>query len=78
MHGAPIHIGDPAVIGIGDIAHPHFGEPSTVHPEETPLFWACGVTAQTVAMQSRPPLMITHAPGHMFIGDRLNGEFVDV
>jgi uncharacterized protein YcsI (UPF0317 family) len=33
------------------------------------VFWACGVTPQAVALQARPPLAITHAPGHMFITD---------
>ena len=33
------------------------------------MFWACGVTPQAVAVASRPELMITHAPGHMFISD---------
>jgi uncharacterized protein YcsI (UPF0317 family) len=40
-----------------------------VLPGETPVFWACGVTPQAVAMRARPPLMITHAPGHMFVTD---------
>jgi uncharacterized protein YcsI (UPF0317 family) len=68
-HGAPVHVGDPAAIGIRDLARPDFGDPVTVRPEETPVFWACGVTPQAVAMQAKPPLMITHAPGHMFITD---------
>ena len=33
------------------------------------MFWACGVTPQAVAAESRPELMITHAPGHMFVTD---------
>jgi uncharacterized protein YcsI (UPF0317 family) len=69
VHGAPIHIGDPAAIGIKDITKPDFGDPVTINPGETPMFWACGVTPQAVAMTVKPELMITHAPGHMFICD---------
>ena len=68
-HGAPLHIGDPRAIGIRDLASPDFGDPTRVGEGEVPLFWACGVTPQAVAMESKPPLMITHAPGHMFITD---------
>lgn len=69
VHGAPVHIGDPSVIGIEDIAKPDFGDPSEIKEGEVPVFWACGVTPQSIAMTSKPRLMITHAPGHMFICD---------
>lgn len=69
VHGAPIHIGDPAQIGIDRLENPDFGEPVTVRDGEVPVFWACGVTPQAVAMHVKPDLMITHAPGHMFITD---------
>ena len=68
-HGAPVHIGDPKAIGIRDLARPDYGDAVEVRPDEVPVFWACGVTPQAVALQSRPPLMVTHAPGHMFITD---------
>ncbi|HSE94587.1 MAG TPA: putative hydro-lyase [Methylomirabilota bacterium] len=68
-HGAPIHVGNPAAIGIRDLHAPDWGEPPTMLPGEEPLFWACGVTPQAVALEARPPLVITHAPGHMFITD---------
>ena len=68
-HGAPVHVGDPARIGIADVHQPDWGEPPTIYPGEEPLFWACGVTPQAVALEARPPLVITHAPGHMFITD---------
>jgi uncharacterized protein YcsI (UPF0317 family) len=68
-HGAPLHVGDPARLGIADITTPDWGDPLPLEPGDVPLFWACGVTPQAVAMQVRPPLMITHAPGHMFITD---------
>ena len=69
VHGSPIHIGDPAAIGIQDIDRSDMGDPVEVRDGEVPVFWACGVTPQAVAMSSKPPLMITHAPGHMFITD---------
>ena len=74
VHGAPIHFGDPAAIGIKDIMKPDFGDPSTIKPGEVPVFWACGVTPQAVAMSVKPEFMITHAPGHMFITDLLNAD----
>jgi uncharacterized protein YcsI (UPF0317 family) len=67
VHGAPVHIGDPSQIGIEDLSKPDFGDPVTIRPGEVPVFWACGVTPQSVAMQSKPDFMITHAPGHMFV-----------
>ena len=68
-HGSPLHIGDPARIGIADVHKPDWGEPPTILPGEEPVFWACGVTPQAVALEARLPLVITHAPGHMFITD---------
>lgn len=76
-HGAPVHIGDPAAIGIRDIYHPEFWHPPwpiTIEPDEVPVFWGCGITPQAVAMEVSLPLMITHAPAHMFITDRLAQE----
>lgn len=69
VHGAPIHIGDPSQIGISDLTKPNFGDSVTIKDGEIPVFWACGVTPQAVAMQSKPSIMITHAPGCMFISD---------
>jgi uncharacterized protein YcsI (UPF0317 family) len=77
MHGAPIHAGDPAAIGIGDIGCPDFGEPVTIHPGEVPVFWACGVTPQVALENARCDLAITHSPGHMFITDLRDEEFCD-
>jgi uncharacterized protein YcsI (UPF0317 family) len=69
VHGSPVHIGDPAAIGIEDVTTPDLGDPAELGEEDVPVFWACGVTPQIVAKSSKPPLMITHAPGHMFITD---------
>ena len=71
-HGAPVHIGDPAAIGIKDIGKPEWGDAQDFRPGDVPVFWACGVTSQAVALASRPPFMITHSPGHMFITDLPN------
>ncbi len=73
-HGAPVHLGDPAAIGVRDLARPDFGDPVEVRPGEIPVFWACGVTPQAVAMEARPPLLITHKPGHMFVTDLRDTE----
>jgi uncharacterized protein YcsI (UPF0317 family) len=75
MHGGPVHIGDPAALGITDLDAPDFGDPVKVKEGEVPVFWACGVTPQAVAIEARPSLAIFHAPGHMFITDRPHAEF---
>ncbi len=68
-HGAPVHAGDPEALGIHDLTRPDYGDALPVEPGEVPVFWACGVTPQAVAARARLPLMITHAPGHMFLTD---------
>ncbi len=68
-HGAPIHMGDPSAIG-ADLQHPLVGQPLDKIPDGlVPVFWACGVTPQAAALESKPELMITHAPGHSFVTD---------
>lgn len=74
VHGAPVHLGRPDLIGITDLARPDFGDPVDIGPDEIPVFWACGVTPQSVAMASRPPLCITHSPGCMLVTDGLNHQ----
>lgn len=68
-HGAPLHVGDPADIGIDDLAMPEWGDPLPLEPGEVAMFWACGVTPQAVIAEVRPELALTHAPGHMFLTD---------
>lgn len=75
VHGAPIHIGDPAAIGIKDITKPDFGDAPEIRPGELPVFWACGVTPQAVIMAAKPDFAITHAPGHMFIADLRDSDY---
>jgi uncharacterized protein YcsI (UPF0317 family) len=68
-HGAPVHWGDPAAIGIHDITVPDWGDPSPVSDDEVPVFWACGVTPQAAILHASLPLCITHKPGQMLITD---------
>ena len=74
-HGAPVHIGNPSGIGIQDIARPDFGDPVDIYPDEETIFWACGVTPQAVAINCKPSLMMTHAPGKMFITDQRDADY---
>jgi uncharacterized protein YcsI (UPF0317 family) len=74
VHGAPVHIGKPALIGIEDIDRPWVGDPTEVREDELPVFWACGVTPQLVVRSARPPLCITHTPGHMLVTDIKNAN----
>ena len=74
VHGAPIHLGDPSLIGIHDLSKPDYGDAVEVLPDEIPVFWACGVTPQAAIRQPRPPLCITHAPGAMLITDLFNSQ----
>lgn len=75
VHGAPVHIGDPALIGIRDLSQPDYGDAVEVLPDEIPVFWGCGVTPQSVIANVKPPFAITHAPGCMLVTDRRNTEF---
>ena len=74
VHGAPVHLGDPSLIGISDINKPDFGDAVAIRPDELPVFWACGVTPQAVVMAVQPDFCITHAPGYMLITDLLNSD----
>jgi uncharacterized protein YcsI (UPF0317 family) len=74
VHGAPVHMGDPAQIGIADLSKPDYGDAVDVLPDEIPVFWACGVTPQAAITQAKPAFCITHAPGAMLITDLLNHQ----
>ncbi len=74
VHGAPVHIGDPVLIGIADLSRPDYGDAVDVLADELPVFWACGVTPQAAIALARPPFCITHAPGAMLITDLLNHQ----
>ena len=77
VHGAPVHMGDPAEIGIADVNKPDYGDAVEIREGEIPVFWACGVTPQAAVERVKPPLVITHAPGHMFITNVKNTELND-
>jgi hypothetical protein len=74
VHGAPVHFGDPAAIGIADLSRPDYGDAVDILPGEVPVFWACGVTPQAALIAARPEVCVTHAPGCMLVTDRLNTE----
>ena len=74
VHGAPVHLGDPSLIGIKNLHKPDYGDAVEVMPDELPVFWACGVTPQAAITEARPEFCITHAPGAMLITDLLNHQ----
>ncbi len=74
VHGAPVHIGDPTLIGIKELSLPDYGDPVDVMRDELPVFWACGVTPQAAIAQAKPEFCITHAPGAMLITDLRNHQ----
>jgi uncharacterized protein YcsI (UPF0317 family) len=67
VHGAPVHVGTPSDLGVADLDTPDWGDRVKFEAGDVPVFWACGVTPQQVALESKPELMITHATGHMFV-----------
>jgi len=74
VHGAPVHLGEPGLIGIADLTRPDYGDAVPVRENELPLFWACGVTPQVALEAARPPLAITHSPGCMLVTDLRNSR----
>lgn len=75
-HGAPVHRGDPAEIGIVDLDRPDFGDRAALRDGEVPLFWACGVTPQVALERAKPEICITHTPGAMLITDLKNSDLM--
>ena len=75
VHGAPVHFGDPAAIGIADVLKPEYGGWATIPEGDVPVYWACGITPQVAIEHAKPSFCITHKAGHMLITDRLNAEF---
>jgi uncharacterized protein YcsI (UPF0317 family) len=74
VHGAPVHVGLPHLIGVRDIAKPDWGDAVEVKSDELPVFWACGVTPQAVIAAVKPDFAITHAPGAMLVTDLSNAR----
>lgn len=75
VHGAPVHVGDPASLGIADLDRPDYGDPPVLAEGDVPVFWACGVTPQAMVAETRPALAITHAPGYMLITDARDADY---
>jgi uncharacterized protein YcsI (UPF0317 family) len=74
VHGAPVHLGDPGLIGINDLARPDYGDAVSMKDDELPVFWACGVTPQVALEAAMPPFAITHSPGCMLVTDLRNSQ----
>lgn len=69
FHGAPIHIGDPSLIGV-DPLNSYGGHGLKVaNPGELPVFWACGAVAQFAMERARLPIAITHSKAYMLVTD---------
>ena len=77
VHGAPVQMGDPEKVGVKDVMKPDYGEAVDIYEGEIPVFWPCGVTPQAAIENAKLPIVITHAPGHMFITDIPNAELND-
>jgi uncharacterized protein YcsI (UPF0317 family) len=75
VHGAPVHIGKPELIGVADLMKPDWGDAVPINEDEIPVFWACGVTPQSVVATVKPEFCITHYPGNMLVTDRRNAEY---
>lgn len=69
VHGSPVHIGNPELIGIADMNAPDYGDSIAISENDIPVFWACGVTPQQVLTNSSVEFAITHSPGHMLVTD---------
>ena len=74
VHGAPVHLGKPELLGIAALRRPDYGDTVDIADDELPVFWACGVTPQSVIAAVRPEFGITHAPGHMLVTDLKNSR----
>jgi uncharacterized protein YcsI (UPF0317 family) len=74
VHGAPVHLGNPGLLGIKDLSRPDYGDPVDVAADEIAVFWACGVTPQAAIAAAKLPFAITHAPGCMLVTDLTNAS----
>jgi uncharacterized protein YcsI (UPF0317 family) len=74
VHGAPIHLANPELIGIDDINRPDYGDPVDLRENELPVFWACGVTPQVALEEAKLPFAITHSPGCMLVTNLPNSK----
>lgn len=75
VHGGPVHVGDPAALGIADLHRPDFGDAPDIRPGDVPVFWACGVSGLSALRSAGLDFAITHAPGHMFVTDKRDEDY---
>jgi uncharacterized protein YcsI (UPF0317 family) len=75
VHGAPVHVGYPEMVGIDNVGQADYGDSVDIKDNELPVFWACGVTPQNVLVKAKLPFAITHAPGYMFVSDLKNSDY---
>jgi len=69
LHGAPMHVGGPELIGVAlDEPLESIGAIG-VQADEVPVFWACGVTTQWAIEHARPSLAYTHVSSQMLVTD---------
>ena len=80
-HGYPIHIGDPAEIGV-DLMNPDIVNPFTAdspalpqQPGEVCMIWPGTVTHMNVIKTVKPPLAMVAKPAMTFVTDRRTQEF---
>jgi uncharacterized protein YcsI (UPF0317 family) len=70
FHGAPVHVGDPRMLGIEDLSRTNGSlGPVEFGPDDVPVFWGCSVTPSQVAMDAGIEYMIASYPGHMLVCD---------
>lgn len=78
FHGAPIHMGSPAAIGIADLAKPDYplgADPVHAYGDaESVLYWGCGILSSTIVRAPHIPQLITHYPACLMLTDRLTAE----
>lgn len=77
LHGRPVHLGDPAALGIADLARPEQGAPCDLSAPGLPVFWASGLTALAAARGAGADLCITNAPGALLVTDLLHPPLAD-
>lgn len=73
-HGAPLHVGDPAALGIADPEAPDWGEALPPEPGEVRVFWGCGLTALSALLGAGLESFASHAPGAMLVTDLPEGH----
>lgn len=77
-HGSPVHIGDPAYIGIKNILKPdRWVSPTPSHPlepHEVLLYWVCALTPEIAIEAAKLPFAIMMYTGMVFVSDKLTEE----